>query len=93
MRAEHIREWLLLVTREETPDTSKWKIVVDLVQNVFREGQLPVDCTRQTVVFLPKGNGKFWGIGLVEVIWKTASGIIIQRIGKGFWLHYVLHGF
>ena len=45
------------------------------------------------VVLLPKGNGNFCVIALVEVIWNTMSGIINQQIGTAFRFHDVLNGF
>ena len=76
MRAEHLQGWLAAVTREKDPDTGHWDQVIDLVQTVFQDGLLPAECTCQTVVLLPKGNGDFRGIGLVEVLWKAVSGVI-----------------
>ena len=55
-------------TEEEGEDL--WGKVVELTQTAFRDGNLAEEATWQTVVLIPKGKGEFWGIGLVEVIWK-----------------------
>ena len=42
--------------------------VVEIIQIEFGEGRLPMECVLKTVVLIPKGNGQFRGIGLVEVL-------------------------
>ena len=41
---------------------------------------------------VPKGEGEFWGIGLMEVAWKILSLILHRRLAT-IKLHDVLHGF
>ena len=48
-----------------------WERVIDLVQTAFRNCILSMECTWETVVVLPKLNGDFRGIGIMDVIWKT----------------------
>ena len=93
MQAEHLHSWLAAVTREERPDTSNWDQVVEILQTTFRYGRLPVECTWQTVVLIPKGNGEFRGIGLVEFLWKLLLGVINRQIGATVQFHDVFHGF
>ena len=51
-------------------------------------------CAYHTVVMIPKGGGNdFRGIGLVEVLWKTISGIINLRLSPFIEFHNTLHGF
>ena len=78
-------------TEEEGEDL--WGKVVDLTQTAFRDGTLAEEATWQTVVLIPKGNGEFRGIGLVEVIWKLLTIILHRRLTTGIKLHDVLHGF
>ena len=66
--------------------------VVELTQTAFREGNLAEEATWQTVVMIPNGKGEFWGIGLVEVIWKLLTLILHRRLAA-IKLHDVLHGF
>ena len=51
-----------------------------------------VECTWKTVVLIPKRNGNFRGIGLVEVLWKTMLVVINQGIVELVQLHNILHG-
>ena len=77
-------------TEEEGEDL--WGKVVELTQTAFREGNMTEEATWQTVVLIPKGKGKFRGIGLVEVIWKLLTLILHCRLTT-IKLHDVLHGF
>ena len=52
-----------------------------------------MQATWQAVIVLPKGSGDFHGIELVEVIWKTVSVILGNRLGKAIEFHDVLLGF
>ena len=54
----------------ETPYTSNWRKVVDLIQTDFQVIQLLAESTCQVVVRIPKVGGDFCGIGLVEVVCK-----------------------
>ena len=40
MQAEHLRQWLIDATRDDTPDATKWQKVVAIVQAAFRDGML-----------------------------------------------------
>ena len=51
------------------------------------------ECTWQTVVLNPKGMGDFWGIGLVEVLWKAIVSLINRRLTTSTSFHSTLHGF
>ena len=57
-----------------------WEKVVKLTQTAFGEGKLAEEATWQAMVMVPKGKGEFWGIGLVEVIWKLLSLILHRRL-------------
>ena len=48
------------------------------MQTAFREGKLAEEATWQAVVMIPKGKGEFWGIGLVELVWKILT-LILHR--------------
>ena len=92
IRAENINGWLVVARRggkaEEKGKTKTaaeeegedlWAKVVKLTQTAFREGKLADEATWQAVVMIPKGKGKFWGIGLVEVVWKILTLILHRR--------------
>ena len=53
-----------------------WGKVVEMTQTAFRDGKLAEEAAWQTVVLIPKGKGKFRGIGLVEVTWKLMAVIL-----------------
>ena len=67
--------------------------VVDIIQTKFWDGRLPVECNWKMVLLIPKRNGKFKGIGLVDVLWKVLSGSINWQIGAAVHLHSVINGF
>ena len=52
-----------------------------------------MECAWQTVVVFPKGNGKFRGISLVEVIWKALPWVMNRWIGASVQFHNLLHDF
>ena len=69
MRAEHLRQWLIDVTRDYTPDVTNWLKVLAIVQAEFCDGTLSEECMWHPLVLIPKGGGgDFRGIRLVEVL-------------------------
>ena len=94
MRAEHLRMWLRVATREENPKPGNWEKVVTIIQATFRGGETVASCAWQTLVTIHKGVGTdSRRIGLVEVLWKSISGIINRRILSSIQFHDSLHGF
>ena len=79
--------------REVNPYQDNWNRVVDLVQTCFRERQVPTQMSWSTVVLLPKGNGDYRGIGLLEISWKVIESILNRRIASKVVFHDALHGF
>ena len=71
IRSEHLQSWLTAATREEQPDTANWDRVVEILHTAFQDVRLPTECTFQTVVIIPKGNGVFRSFSLIEVLWKV----------------------
>jgi hypothetical protein len=65
IRAEHLREWLNAAERENNPDPSRWKKMVELVQHVFETEELPTELPWSVLVLIPKGSGRCRGIGLL----------------------------
>ena len=93
IRAEHLKEWVEEATREKDPYQGNWNRVVDLIQTCFRERRVPTQMLWSTVVLLPKGNGDYRGIGLLEISWKVIESIINRRIASKVEFHNALHGF
>ena len=63
-----------------------------MVQAAFREGKRVDECACKTAVLIPKGNRDLCGIGLVEVIWKTAAGILSCCLTPAVHFHDNLQG-
>jgi hypothetical protein len=91
-RTEHLKEWLAAATREENPDVNHWDKFVELLQHVFRTGQLPQELYWSMLVLIPKGSGSR-GRGLLEVSWKVSSSIIDTRLKEAIQFHDTPHGF
>ena len=54
-------------------------MVVELVHLSFQDGVLTEEAAWQVVVLIPKGGGYYFGVGLVEVIWKAVAVIFNRR--------------
>ena len=61
MRAEHLRQWLIAITRDDAPDATNWLKVVAIMQAAYCDGTLAEECTQQTVVLIPKREGRLPG--------------------------------
>ena len=76
MRAEHMKEWLQGIRREEDPKTATgnqgtgdaWRLLMQLVAAVWETGTIPQQLGWIIVVLIPKGDGNYRGIGLLEPI-------------------------
>ena len=62
---------------------------MELVQTVFRDGDLAEEATWQAVVLIPKGKKDYRGIGLVEVMWKVVAAILNHRFTASITYHDV----
>ena len=94
MQVEHLRQWLHEVTRYGAPDTTNRKKVVAIVQAEFRDGTLAEKRTWRKFVLITRGDSRdFWGIGLIEVIWKTFTRLLNRHFTVRITFHDVLHWF
>ena len=98
MRAEHIKEWLQGVCKEENPKLTgfegagdPWRLLMRLVTAVWETGTIPQQLGWIIVVLIPKGGGDYRGIGLLEPIWKIIERVMDQRL-NAIQLHESLHG-
>ena len=80
-------------TSMEPTEAANWVMVVDLIQTAFREGKLMEEATWKGVVLIPKGKKDYWGIGLVEVMWKVVAAILNRRLTASITFHDFLHSF
>ena len=65
---------------EKDPGAIHRQKLVTIVQAELNNGTLADKITWKTLVLIPKGDGgDFQGIGLVEVICKTVTGLLNRR--------------
>ena len=93
MQAEHLPQWLIAATRDDSPDATNWLKVVAIVQVALQDETLAKECTWKTVVLIPKGKGDFQGIGIVEVLWKAVASLLNRRLTAEIYFHDTLHRF
>ena len=55
---------------------SLWRLLVRLIHRTFEDGLVPEEVVWATMVFILKGRGGYWGIGLVDVVWKVCATVI-----------------
>jgi hypothetical protein len=91
IRGEHLKAWMNAAMGDG--DDTPWKKLVELVQHGFKTGELPEAMAWSVMILLPKGDGDYRGIGLVEVIWKLIAAIINERLKGSIDFHDALHGF
>ena len=93
LKAEHLKTWLKAAEREVEPDPEAWQTFVELIQYVFEHQELPECMPWSIMVLLPKGNGSYRGIGLLEIPWKVIERVIDSRVGAVVTFHDCVHGF
>ena len=99
MLAEHMKEWLQGIQREEGPKQcignreagDAWCLHIQLVNAVWETGTIPQQLGCIIVVLIPKGGGNYRGIGLLEPIWKIVEQVSDKRL-NAIKLHESLHG-
>ena len=93
MRAEHLRQWLIAATRDNSSDDTNWLKVVAIVQAAFQDRALAEECIWQTVVLIPAGRGDFQGILLVEIIWKAIASLLNCRLIAAISFYDIIYRF
>ena len=79
---------------EKEPEATQLMKVVAILQADFLNMTLANKSTCQMVVMIPKGGGGyFWGIGLVDVLWKTVTGLLNCLFTLAIQFHDVIHVF
>jgi hypothetical protein len=96
MQAEHLKEWLRGIKREEAADGVEgagdcWRLLVALMQATWKSGTVPTQMSWMVIMFLPKGGGDYCGIGLLDSMWKVVEKIMVARMSC-LKLHDCLHG-
>ena len=64
-----------------------------LIQRTFKDGVVPEEVAWKTMVFLVKGRGDYWGIGIVEVVRKVCAAMVNCQLKRTVKLHDTLYGF
>jgi hypothetical protein len=98
IRAEHIKAWLRGVKKEEDPETAAshigagkmWHEFERLCTSIWNTGTIPQQMCWVITVLIPKGGGKYRGIGLLEPIWKVLKKVMDLRL-EAIMLHDSLH--
>ena len=93
MRVEDLKGWLREAKRKKNPVRRRWYLVVQLVQVTFGGGTVMEDISWAMMVLIPKGKGEYWGIRLVEVLWKVCSLVVNCLLKQSIMLHDALYGF
>ena len=82
-----MKGWLKEATKEKYPDPRRWDKLASLTTMAFREGHIPSVLTWTKMVLIPKLEGGYRGVGLVEVIWKVCKYITKNRLLPAITLH------
>ena len=96
LRVEHLRTWMSGATRaKDQIHVGEWAMIIKLIKMAFTGENIPLAFFIEILVLLPKGNGDYRGIALLEVIYKLISSIINRRLTKTLTnrFHDAIHGF
>ncbi len=79
---QNIKVWLSDVMHEEEEESDvglgdKWRTFVLLMQAIWEQGCIPEQMRWKIIVLLPKGNGDYHGIGLLDPFWKVVEKIMV----------------
>jgi hypothetical protein len=99
MCAEDVKAWLHGIMLEEDPEVGpanigawdNWRKFTLLVQAIWDHGESPPQLLWVIIVLIPKGGGDYWGIKLLEPMWKVCKRVMDLRL-NAFDLHNLLHG-
>ena len=96
LTAEDIKCWLRGMLEEEKDGKEgagdKWRLFVKLIQAIWHTGHIPQQMRWVIIVLIPKGDGDYRGIGLLEPFWKVIECLMDGRLNI-IELHDCLHGF
>ena len=93
MQVEDLKGWFQEDSREKNQVRRRWRLLVRLIRRTFEDGVVPEEVAWTTMVLIPKGRGKYLGIGIVEVVWKVCATVLNFLIKWIITLHDALHGF
>jgi hypothetical protein len=88
IRAEDLKRWY--TNREGQPEP--WEKLVSIIQTTFHTGEIPFVIPHCILALIPKSDSsQMRGIGLMEIIWKTITKIMNDRINENVKFHDGLH--
>ena len=67
--------------------------LVDIVQHMWRIGDIPQYLGWTVLVLIPKGTTNTRDIGLLETLWKVVEALIETSIRASLQMHEIQHGF
>ena len=65
---------------EKNLNNSRWRIVRETIHREFETGKLALKSMWDTGVLITKSSGEYHRIGLVVVIWKVITIVIVRRL-------------
>ena len=75
------------------PRRELWLCLVDIVQHIWRTGEIPQELGWTVLVLIPKSTTNIRGFRLLETLWKVVEVLINTCISASLHMHDVLHGF
>ena len=78
---------------KDPPRMERCMCLVDILQQMWRTGEIPQDMGWTVLLLIPKVNTGTWGIGLLETLWKVVEALIDTCIRARLHLHDVFHVF
>jgi hypothetical protein len=84
MHVEDVKAWLHSIRLEEDTEVGpnniragdNWRKFLLLVQAIWDHGEIPPQLLWVIIVLIPKGGGDYWGIGLLEPMWKVCERVM-----------------
>ena len=67
--------------------------LVDLVQHMWRTGEIPQELVWMVLILIPKGTTDTRDIGLLETLWKVVEVLIDTCLRASPQMHKTLHRF
>ncbi len=82
LQTEHIKVWLRNAVHKEEENNDvglgdKWRTFVRLMQAIWEHGSMPEQMRWEIIVLLPKGNGEYRGIGLLDPFWMVVEKTMV----------------
>ena len=70
----------------------RWMCLVEIVQPMWRMGEILQELEWTVLVLITKGTTTTWGIGLLDTLQKVVEALVDTRLCASLRLHDVLRG-